>query len=244
MTLHPSERLDYLLNNELKIIQSSNVFSFSIDAVLLDKFAYVPIQKGRIIDLCTGNGVIPLILTKRSKAQIVGVEIQEKLYDMAIRSVDINGLSEKITLVHADINDLPKEILTQTFDVVTCNPPYFEAHLSNEQNQNKHLAIARHEIYCTLHDVIRISSKLVKQKGKVSIVHRPERLADIFSEMQNHRIEPKRVQFVHPSAEKEANMVLVEGIKDGSRGVKCIAPIIVYKSDGTYTNEFKAIYYG
>lgn len=238
------ERLDYLPNKQLKIIQADDVFSFSIDAILLAKFVYVPIQKGRLIDLCTGNGVIPLALSERTKGQIYGVEIQERLYHMAVRSVEENGLSERLSMIHSDINALPKEMLNESFDVVTCNPPYFESFSKTEQNVNQYLALARHEIACTLEDVIRISSRLVKQKGKVALVHRPERLTDMIELMRKYRLEPKRVQFIHPKLGKEANIVLLEGMKDGQKGLKCLPPVVVYDEDGAYTKEFAEVYYG
>ncbi|WP_078556448.1 tRNA1(Val) (adenine(37)-N6)-methyltransferase [Bacillus alkalicellulosilyticus] len=236
------ERIDYLPNNNLKIIQSTNVFSFSIDAVLLAKFVYVPIQKGRILDMCSGNGVIPLLLSTRSKASIVGVEIQETLYDMAVRSIQLNRLEKQIEMVCADIKQIPEAFTDQQYDVVTCNPPYFECNDLSDQNENEHFRIARHEVYCTLEDVVREASELVKQKGKFAIVHRPERLTDIMLLMKKYRIEPKKIQMVHPKADKDANIVLVEGIKDGKKGVKCLPPIVVYGSGQSYTDEFKSIY--
>lgn len=241
--LNENERLDYLPNKQ-QIIQAQDVFSFSIDAVLLAKFVYVPIQKGKLIDLCSGNGVIPLILSTRTKGQIIAVELQERLYDMAVRSISLNQLNDRITMYCADINDLPESIELDTFDVVTCNPPYFPINEKTERNMNEHLLAARHEVYCTLEDVIRISSKLVKQKGKVAIVHRPERIAEIFLLMKKYRIEPKRMQLIYPKRKKEANIVLIEGIKDGQMGLKCLPPLVVYDEHRQYTKEFAEVYYG
>ncbi|MBP3953503.1 tRNA1(Val) (adenine(37)-N6)-methyltransferase [Bacillus suaedae] len=241
VTLLEGERTDYIAGTDLKVIQSSEVFSFSIDAVLLARFVRVPIQKGSILDLCTGNGVIPFLLTTRSKATIVGVDIQERLVHMAARSNQLNQLTDRVSFIVSDIKELE---LNQSFDVVTCNPPYFQTVSEKEINQNVHLAIARHEIHCTLEDVVRLSSKYVKQKGKVAFVHRPERLTDLMTMMREYRVEPKRIQFIHPKPEKEANMVLIEGIKDGSPGVNCLPPIVVYKADGTYSEQFLEIYEG
>ncbi|OIJ20542.1 SAM-dependent methyltransferase [Anaerobacillus alkalidiazotrophicus] len=238
------ERIDYLPNQKLKIIQSPTVFSFSMDAVLLAKFCYLPIQKGKVVDLCSGNGVIPLLISERSKAKIVGIEIQDRLYDMALRNVKLNNLEEQVHFFHEDIKSVVPKLEKGHFDVVTCNPPYFKTVTEKEWNENKHFAIARHEIYCSLEDVIRISSDLVKQKGKVALVHRPERLIDIISLMQKYQIEPKRIQFIHPKKEKEANILLIEGIKNGNSGVKILEPILVYNNEGTYTEHFKEIYFG
>jgi tRNA1(Val) A37 N6-methylase TrmN6 len=241
--IEQDERIDYLPNEKLKIIQSPDVFSFSMDAVLLAKFCYVPIQKGKIIDLCTGNGVIPLILSERSKATIIGVEIQERLYKMALRSAQLNGMHEQLNFIHGDIKDIDKTLTRGSFDVVTCNPPYFKNVTEKEWNENHHFAIARHEIYCTLDDVIRISSELVKQKGKVAIVHRPDRLIDIIMIMRKYHIEPKRIQFIHPKKEKESNILLIEGIKNGNPGIKILQPLFVYDNDNSYTKQFSDVYF-
>lgn len=243
VNIEHDERIDYLPNEHLKIIQSPNVFSFSMDAVLLAKFCYVPIQKGNIIDLCTGNGVIPLLLSERSKAHITGVELQERLFGMATRSAILNNLQEQLHFMHADIKHIGRTLPKGHYDLVTCNPPYFQTWTEQERNENEHLAIARHEIFCNLQDVIQICSELAKEKGKVAIVHRPERLIDIVTMMQKYRIEPKRIQFIHPKKEKEANILLVEGIKLGKPGVKILQPLFVYNDDHTYTEQFKKVYF-
>ncbi|WP_078543218.1 tRNA1(Val) (adenine(37)-N6)-methyltransferase [Litchfieldia alkalitelluris] len=242
--LFENERLDYLLAEDLKIIQSPSVFAFSLDTVLLAKFAYVPIQKGKIIDLCTGNGVIPLLLSLRTRSEITGIEIQEKIYGMAKRSIEYNQLDEQIKIVHGDIKDMPSIYGHGKFDIVTCNPPYFQTPGKEEINKNEHFAIARHEIFCTLEDVIRVSSQLVKQGGKVALVHRPGRLLDILTLMRQYRIEPKRLQFVYPKQGKEANTLLIEGIKDGNPDLKILPPLIVYNQQNEYTNELNEILYG
>jgi tRNA1(Val) A37 N6-methylase TrmN6 len=242
--LYEGERLDFLLAENLKVIQSPTVFAFSLDTVLLAKFAYVPIQKGNIIDLCTGNGVIPLLISRRSKAKIAGVEIQNKIYDMAKRSIEYNKLTDQIQVINGDIKEMPKVLGHGKFDVVTCNPPYFPTPNTDEINNNEHLAIARHEIYCTLEDVIKVSSQLVRQGGKVAMVHRPGRLLDIITIMRRYKIEPKRLQFVYPKLGKEANTILVEGIKQGNPDLKILPPLIVYNEENEYTKELHKILYG
>ena len=239
--LKDDERLDYLLGEPLRIIQSPSVFSFSLDAVLLAKFVYVPIQKGNLVDLCAGNGVIPLLLSSRTKGHIHGVEIQERLHDMAVRSVQYNNLSEQITMHHEDLNKILPVLGHDKYDVVTCNPPYFLTPAKEIQNDNMHYAIARHEIMCTLEDVVRVSSQLLKQGGKAAFVHRPGRLLDILTLMRKYRIEPKRLQFVYPKAGREANTILVEGIKGGSPDLKLLPPLVVYKDNNEYTEELKEI---
>ncbi|MDF1509506.1 tRNA1(Val) (adenine(37)-N6)-methyltransferase [Robertmurraya sp. DFI.2.37] len=242
--LKDDERLDYLLAEDLRIIQSPSVFAFSLDAVLLAKFVYVPIQKGKIIDLCSGNGVIPLFLSTRTKGEITGVEIQERLYDMAKRSFQYNELDDRLQMIHGNINDMPQKLGMGKYDVVTCNPPYFPTPSKEEINENEHLAIARHEIFCTLEDAIRVSSQLVKQGGKVAFVHRPGRLLDMITLMRQYRLEPKKVQFVYPKQGKEANTLLVEAIKDGKADLKILPPLVVYHDDNEYTAEIKDILFG
>ncbi|WP_066302008.1 tRNA1(Val) (adenine(37)-N6)-methyltransferase [Bacillus sp. FJAT-29937] len=242
--LKGDERLDYLLAENLRIIQSPTVFSFSLDAVLLARFVHVPIQKGRLIDLCSGNGVIPLFLSMRSKGSIVGVEIQERLFDMAKRSIEYNQLEDRLQMIHGDIKEITKELGFGKFDVVTCNPPYFPTPSSEEINENEHLAIARHEILCTLEDSIKASSDLVKQGGKVAFVHRPGRLLDIVTLMRKYKLEPKKVQFVYPKQGKEANTLLIEATKYGSPDLKILPPLIVYQDNNEYTPEIRKILYG
>ncbi|MCM3729328.1 tRNA1(Val) (adenine(37)-N6)-methyltransferase [Neobacillus cucumis] len=244
VTLKEDERLDYLLAEKLRIIQSPTVFAFSLDAVLLARFVYVPIQKGNLIDLCSGNGVIPLFLSARTKGNITGVEIQDRLYDMAVRSIEYNKLEGRLKMIHGDIKEMPQQLGYGKFDVVTCNPPYFITPSKEEINPNEHLAIARHEILCTLEDAIKASSQLVRQGGKVAFVHRPGRLIDIITLMRQYRLEPKRIQFVYPKKGKEANILLVEAIKDGNPDLKILPPLIVYNEDDEYTPEIRGILYG
>jgi tRNA1(Val) A37 N6-methylase TrmN6 len=244
VNLKGDERLDYLLAEKLRIIQSPSVFSFSLDAVLLARFAYVPIQKGNLIDLCSGNGVIPLFLSSRTKGNITGVEIQERLYEMAVRSIDYNGLEDRIRMIHGDIKEMPALLGHGKYDIVTCNPPYFPTPGKDEINANEHLAIARHEILCTLEDVVRVSSQLLKQGGKAAFVHRPGRLLDIVTLMRQYKLEPKRIQLVYPKPGKEANMLLVEGVKQGNPDLKVLPPLYIYNEEHEYTPEISEMLYG
>lgn len=242
--LKDDERLDDLLAENLKIIQSPSVFSFSIDAVLLARFAHVPPRNGKIVDLCAGNGVIPLFLSARTKASIVAVEIQQRLFDMAQRTVDLNGLQTQIVMKHDDVIGIAKKIGYEKYDLVTCNPPYFPAHEASDKNLLEPFAIARHEIKLTLEQAIISSSELLKQGGKAAFVHRPERLLDIVTIMRINRIEPKRIRFVYPKSGKEANTLLIEGIKDGKPGLKVLPPLYVYDEDGEYSKEVRQLLYG
>lgn len=243
--LYDDERLDYLLADEsMKIIQSPTAFSFSLDAVLLAHFAYVPIKKGRILALCTGNGVIPLLLSKRTNAKITGVEIQERIYQMAVRNFELNRLTDQLSAIHGDLKEMQPVLGQSNFDVVTCNPPYFRTPSKKEYNHNEYLTIARHEVYCTLEDVVKACKLHVRPGGKVSMVHRPGRLVDIIALFRAYKLEPKRVQFVYPKKGKDANMLLVEGVRDGKPDLKILPPLYIYEEDGNYTKEAEEIIYG
>ncbi|WP_047986279.1 tRNA1(Val) (adenine(37)-N6)-methyltransferase [Ornithinibacillus californiensis] len=242
--LYDDERLDYLTMDEgLQIIQSPSAFSFSLDAVLLANFASIPIKRGSILDLCSGNGVIPLLLSRKTKGNIVGVEIQDRIFNMAERSVELNQLTDQIRMIHGDLRNLKGELGHSSFDVVTCNPPYFKTPSSTEHNQNEHLTIARHEVLCTLDDAVKACKLHVRPGGKVAMVHRPGRLVDILATFRAYKLEPKRLRLVYPKKGREANMLLVEGIRDGKADLHILPPLYIYNEDGTYTEEASEIIY-
>ncbi|SEU31605.1 tRNA1(Val) (adenine(37)-N6)-methyltransferase [Paenibacillus sp. NFR01] len=240
--LLPSERMDDLLTHNLQIIQSDEVFSFSMDAVLLARFAGVP-PRGRVLDLCTGNGVIPILLTTRTKASIEAIEIQPRLADMARRSVALNGLEGQITIHEGDLRELHLKAGYGVYDAITVNPPYMPL-TTGDLKLNTHQAMARHELGCTLEEVIQACVRLVRTGGKVSMVHKPQRLVDIVSLMRQYRLEPKVIRFVHPRAHLEANMVLIEAARDGKPEARLQPPLIVYNEDNQYCPEIMDIYYG
>lgn len=243
--LYHDERLDYLFaKGSMQIIQSPSVFSFSLDAVLLAHFACIPINRGTILDLCSGNGVIPLLISPRTKAQIKGVEIQKRLAEMARRSVEYNDLTGQIEVIHGDLKNMQVVLGHSSFDAITCNPPYFNTPDKKEQNKNQHHTIARHEICCNLEDVVKACKLHVKPGGKVSIVHRPDRLVDLITLFRTYKLEPKRLQFVYPKSGKEANMLLIEGVRDGKVGLKVLSPLYIYNQDNTYTTEAEDIIHG
>lgn len=233
------ERLDHLLGKEGCIIQSPSVFSYSLDAALLAQFAWVPIQQGKLVDLCAGNGAIPLFLSYRTKGTITGLEIQPRLVDMARRSIAFNEKQDQLKMIEGDVKEAGKQLGYGLYDSVTCNPPYFLANESSNRNQSEHYTIARHEVLCTLEDCIRSAADLLKQGGKTAFVHRPERLLDIVTLMRQYRLEPKRMQLIYPKEGKEANMLLIEGIKDAKPGLKVLPPFIVYEQDDTYTEQMR-----
>lgn len=242
--LQDGERIDQLVAQGVQIIQSPDVFSFSLDAVLLAHFASIP-KRGTIVDFCSGNGAVALFMSPRTNAQIIGVELQERLADMGKRSIILNELEEQISMKQLDIKDITTEIKSDSVDFITCNPPYFKEQPNSKKNPNPYYAIARHEIHLKLDDVFASASKVLKMNGKIAMVHRPDRLMDILDSMRRHRIAPKRIQFIYPKEHKEANTILIEGIKDGKvDGLKILPPLYVYGEDNEYLPEIKEMLHG
>ena len=231
---------DLLGYDGLKIVQNPDMFSFSIDSMILGYFATINKKTNKIIDLCTGNAPIPLYLTLRTKAHITGVEIQKKVYELGVKSVKMNNKEDSITLLNLDLKGV-SEKLDKKFDLVTCNPPFFKYDETSNINKSEYKTIARHEVMVNLDDCIKEASKLLKSKGYFAMVHRPDRLVEILEVMKKYKIEPKRLQFVHPKIDCEPNHILIEGIKDGNPGLKVLKPLIVYEND-KWTKEILKIY--
>lgn len=238
------EVINDLLNyNNLKIVQNTKWFSFSLDSVLLANFVKIK-ENYNVIDFCSGNAPIPLFLSTRIKSKIIGVEIQKPVYEMAIKSIKLNNLENQIEILNEDIRNIAKLYETDFFDLITCNPPYFEVKKDTKTNVNDIKAIARHEIMLKLNDVFKAAKKLLKNNGKIAIVHRTARLCDIIEEMRKNNIEPKRIRFIYPNENKESNMVLVEGAKNGKPGLKVERNLIVHDNNGNYTKEVLDIFNG
>lgn len=239
--LKPMERLDELHRNGYVIIQNPEKFCFGMDAVLLSGFAAVKPGE-RSLDLGTGTGIIPILLEAKTKGEhFTGLEIQEESADMARRSVALNRLESKIDIVTGDIKDASKLFGASSFDVITTNPPYMIGnHGISSSSEAK--AIARHEVLCTLDDILRESAKLLRPKGRFYMVHRPFRLAEIMIKMVAYKIEPKRMKLVYPFVDKEPNMVLIEGLAGGNSRMTVEKPLIVYREPGVYTEEIYEIY--
>ena len=223
--------------DNLQIVQNTDYFNFSLDSVLLPNFVTLNKNINNILDLCTGNAPIPMILSTKTDAKIYGVELQKEIYKLASESVELNKLNDRIKLINKNINDIVNDFETETFDVITCNPPYFENHQQNRKNDNEIKSIARHEIYMQLEDIFKISKKLLKNNGVVAIVHRPDRLVEIIETMKKYNIEPKRLQFIYPNETKESNMILIEGKKNGNKGLKILKPLFVHEDNGDYRKE-------
>lgn len=235
------ERIDELHRNGYKIIQNPQGFCFGMDAVLLSGFAAVKPGE-RVLDMGTGTGIIPILLEAKTPGEhFTGLEIQQRSVDMARRSVALNGLQNKIEIVEGDIKTASVIFGKSVFDVVTSNPPYM-----NDQHglTNPHMpkAVARHEILCTLEDVVREAAVMLKPQGRFYMVHRPRRLVEIISVLSRYHLEVKRMKPVYPMAGKEANMVLLEAVRGGGPLLKMESPLIVYKETGVYTDEIYDIY--
>lgn len=239
--LKPDERIDELQRNNYRIIQNTKKFCFGMDAVLLSGFVKV-LPGETVLDLGTGTGIIPILLEAKSLGKhFTGLEIQSESADMARRSLILNKLEDKIDIVDGDIKEASLLFGLASFDVVTCNPPYMN-HSHGIINPDSSKAIARHEIHCTLEDVIREAGRVLKPNGRMYMVHRPFRLVDIINTCSEYKLEAKRMRLVYPYIDKEPNMVLVECVKGGGRNLVVESPLIVYKEQGVYTDEIINIY--
>lgn len=239
--LKDGERIDNLHRNGYRIIQQEKGFCFGMDAVLLSGFATVK-QGERALDLGTGTGIIPILLEAKTEGEdFTALEIQTEVADMARRSVALNGLEDKISVVTGDIKEASQIFGAASFDVVTVNPPYMnDSH--GLKNPDLPKAIARHEVLCTLEDVVREGTKVLKPGGRMYMVHRPHRLVEIITAMTKYKLEPKRMKLVYPFLDKEANMVLIEAVRGGKSMIKVEKPLIVYEAPGVYTDEIYEIY--
>lgn len=239
--LKDKERIDDLQRNGYQIIQNPEKFCFGMDAVLLTGFANAR-EKDILLDLGTGTGIIPLLMeAKYHCSHLTGLEIQEESADMARRSVALNDLQDRIDIVTGDIKEADRIFQAASFDCITCNPPYMigQHGLTNPEEPK---AIARHEVLCTLEDVVSRTAKLLKPGGHFYMVHRPFRLAEIMTMLVKYKLEPKRMQLVYPYIDKEPNMVLIEAVRGGRSRMTVEKPLIVYQSPGVYMPEIYDIY--
>ncbi|MFC6170103.1 tRNA1(Val) (adenine(37)-N6)-methyltransferase [Loigolactobacillus jiayinensis] len=242
--LKADERIDQLYSQTIQIIQSPSVFSFSLDAVLLADFAVIKAHS-KTVDLCAGNGAVSLFLSGKTTGPIAAIELQPRLADMAQRSVALNQLTAQISVYQMDLKDTFTKIAKDSVDVVTCNPPYFPPLATSKKNPNPYLAIARHEIATSLEEILKITSGLLKMNGKAFFVYRPDRFNEFVTKAAAWRLETKRVRFIHPKADCEANMVLIELIKDGRPGgQRFLPPITVYDQNNHYLPEVRRLLYG
>ena len=242
MNLKENERIDDLEYKGLKIIQNSQGFCFGIDSVLLSDFAKNIKDNSVVVDLGTGTGIISLLLCKKTNLEkIYGIEIQEEVAQMADRSVKLNNLEDKCEIIQKNMKDVFEKISPNTIDVVVTNPPYMKVN-TGAQNEEKKKLISRHEVECTLEDVITISYKLLKSKGEFYMVHRAERIVDILYNLRKYKLEPKTIRFIHSQKDKEPNLVLIKAIKGAGKHLKIEKPLVVYDDNGNYTDEILKIY--
>lgn len=236
-----NERIDTLKVSGYKVIQEEKRFCFGIDAVLLADFAHTR-KNEKVCDLGTGTGIIPILLSAKNKTlHTDALEIQSESADMASRSVSLNELENQISIIEGDIKKASELLQKNTYDVVTSNPPYMIAE-HGEGNGNDEKTIARHEVLCTLEDVVRSASELLKSQGRFYMIHKPFRLAEIMSVMMKYKLEPKRMRLCYPYVDKEPTMVLIEGVKCARSRITVEAPLIVYEKSGGYTKEVQEIY--
>lgn len=241
INLKDKERIDELQRNGYKIIQNKEKFCFGMDAVLLSGFAHAK-AGDHVLDLGTGTGIIPILMeAKTPAAHLTGLEIQTESADMARRSVELNGLQEKITIIEGDIREADGLFSAASFDIITCNPPYMVGR-HGILNPDAPKAIARHEILCTLEDIVRQTAVLLKPGGNFYLVHRPFRLAEIMVTLHKYKLEPKRMRMVYPYIDKEPNMVLIEANRGGKPRITVEKPLVVYKEPGIYTDEIYEVY--
>lgn len=234
-----------LLNFSDKIIyQDDDYFTFSLDSVLLANFVTIKLSDKKLIDFCSGNAPIPMLLSFRTKARIFAVELQDEIYNLGCESIIENKMDEQIKLIKGDVSDIGQIIDAESMDVVTCNPPYFKYQDDSLVNDNKIKTIARHEVKLNLEEVIKSAKYVLKNGGTFALVHRPDRLIEIINLMQKYDIEPKRVRFVYPKMGKNANILLIEGIKNGKTGLKVLSPLYVHNDDGSYVMEVRKMFGG
>lgn len=237
-----NERIDDLEYKGLKIIQNKDGFCFGIDSILLSDFAKEIKKDSKVVDLGTGTGIIGILLCMKTElSKIVGIEIQKEVYDMAKRSIELNNLEDKFEIINENIKNIEKILETGTFDAVVTNPPYKKIG-TGLTNDNEKKLISRHEITANLEDFITISSKLLKDKGSLYMVHRPDRMVDIIELLRKHKLEPKKIRLVYPNIDKDANLILIKAVKNANQFLKIDKPLYVYNKTGEYTDEILKIY--
>lgn len=234
-----------LLNFDNMIIyQNNDWFLFSLDSVLLADFVNVNLADKKIIDFCTGNAPIPMLMSFRTKARIFGVELQKEIFDMGIDSVSENEMDKQIELINDDVKNINEFMDPESVDIVTCNPPYFKYQDDSLINDNIVKTIARHEMMLNLEDVMKASKYVLKNGGTFAMVHRPDRMIEIINLMQKYGIEPKKIRLVYPKMGKDANILLIEGIKNGKTGLKVLSPLYTHNDDGGYCDEIREMFGG
>lgn len=231
---------DILGYKGLKLYQDPDCFCFSLDSVVLANYCKIRKRDANIVEFCSGNGVVSIIMSRRTNANIVGIEIQKKLYDMANESLDYNNLNDRITFINDDIKNFVKD-KDNYVDLIVCNPPYFKYDESNKINDSIEKQIARHELCINIDEICSCASKILKDNGKLCIVHRSDRFIDVYDAMKKYRIEPKRIKFIYNNEDSQAEMFLIEGQKNAGTGLIIDKPLLVRNLDGSYSDEYKKL---
>ena len=231
---------DILGYKGLKLYQDPDCFCFSLDSVVLANYCKIRKRDANIVEFCSGNGVVSIIMSRRTNANIVGIEIQKKLYDMANESLDYNNLNDRITFINDDIKNFVKD-KDNYVDLIVCNPPYFKYDESNKINDSIEKQIARHELCINIDEICSCASKILKDNGKLCIVHRTDRFTDVYDAMKKYRIEPKRIKFIYNNEDSQAEMFLIEGQKNAGTGLIIDKPLLVRNLDGSYSDEYKKL---
>lgn len=231
---------DILGYKGLKLYQDPDCFCFSLDSVVLANYCKIRKRDANIVEFCSGNGVVSIIMSRRTNSNIVGVEIQKKLYDMANESLDYNNLTDRITFINDDIKNFVKD-KDNYVDLIVCNPPYFKYDESNKINDSIEKQIARHELCINIDEIYSCASKILKDNGKLCIVHRSDRFTDVYDAMKKYRIEPKRIKFIYNNEDSQAEMFLIEGQKNAGTGLIIDKPLLVRNLDGSYSDEYKKL---
>lgn len=228
---------DLIGYKDIKVVQNTEWFSFSLDSVLLPRF--VTINKGikKILDIGTGNAPIPLILSTRTNAEIYGIEIQKDIFELAKETVQLNKLEDQIKLINDDVKQIGQYFKCGFFDVIVSNPPFFKVNENTKKNDDIHKTIARHEVELNIEEIVKISSLYLKNNGVLAIVHRTDRLIEIIEQFSKYNIEPKKIRLIYPKKNESSNIVLIEGRKNGNKGLKVLPPIIAHNEDGSYSDE-------
>ena len=231
---------DILGYKGLKLYQDPDCFCFSLDSVVLANYCKIRKRDANIVEFCSGNGVVSIIMSRRTNANIVGIEIQKKLYDMANESLDYNNLNDRITFINDDIKNFVKD-KDNYVDLIVCNPPYFKYDESNKINDSIEKQIARHELCINIDEICSCASNILKDNGKLCIVHRSDRFTDVYDAMKKYRIEPKRIKFIYNNEDSQAEMFLIEGQKNAGTGLIIDKPLLVRNLDGSYSDEYKKL---
>lgn len=232
-----------LLNFSTNIIyQDDEYFAFSLDSVLLSNFVTIKLSDKTIVDFCTGNAPIPMLMSFRTKARIFGVELQKEVFNLGYESIKENKMDNQIELINDDVKNIGKYFSAESVSIVTCNPPYFKYKCDSLVNDNDIKSIARHEVKLSLDDVMKSARYVLKNGGTLAMVHRPDRLIEIINIMEKYNFEPKKIRLVYPKYGKDANILLIEAVKNGKSGLKVLAPMYTHNDDGSYTEEVKKMF--